>query len=199
MAAPLRYRLREKLPEILIEAGSVLLALLLAFAANAWHEHHERVELAAQARIAILDELASNRKFLDHSLATLDAAIEQARDRLNSPDKQTGMFRFPYSSLLPSSAAWSSAQGTGAIRGVDYAWTLKIARVYELQNLFLRAQQRVMNPPTPAVVPGMEKAGSPARKLFHQLQLKQLLARMQVLANIGANLKRTYAAVLDSR
>jgi hypothetical protein len=197
---PLRARLREKLPEILIEAGSVLLALLLAFGANAWHEYHERLQLTAQARAAIIDELASNRKHLDRSLATLKTSMDQVGARLNAAnDAQAEMLRFPYTSLLPSSAAWHNAQSTGAMRNFDYAWMFKVAQIYELQNLFLQAQEQVLSPPTPAVVPGMEVPGSSARKLFYQLQFKQSLARMQVLASIGKSLLHSYAAVLNQR
>ena len=47
----LRDRLREKLPEIVIEAGSVVLALLLALAINQWNERQQENERAEIAQI----------------------------------------------------------------------------------------------------------------------------------------------------
>jgi len=81
---PLRRRLREKLPEILIEAASVVLALLLALGASAWHERNQDIERAQTARAAILAELRNNRTELgkNREATTRNLAIlnEMAKD-----------------------------------------------------------------------------------------------------------------------
>lgn len=200
-AIPLRSRLREKLPEILIEAGSVVLALLLAFAANAWHEHSQRAEAAARARAAILTELASNREQLAGTVNSITASMSQMQKEIGALDKPGGgmvSIKVPFHPLVPSSAAWHSAQTTGMVRDFDYAWMLKVAQVYDLQALFLQAQQEVMYPPTPVAVPGMEKPHSAARRFYGQMELKRYLLRMQVLASWGNALKRVYATALDN-
>ena len=71
---PLHSRLREKTPEILIEAASVVLALLLAFGANAWHQRDQEAKLAARAHQAIVAELCCNRAQLDQARVPVDAA-----------------------------------------------------------------------------------------------------------------------------
>lgn len=195
--APFRARLKDKLPEILIEAASVLLALLLAFGAKAWHEHHARVVLAAQARDAIIAELKSNREQLDESLAELDKSMHSVKKQMTSLDDIKGVkIGFPYQAWLPSSVAWRSAQATGAIRDFDYDWTLKVSRVYQRQKLFVHAQQQFLTPHTPAMVPGMAKEGSPARKVFYELLRGQLMASMQMLKQTGSILQSSYATVL---
>ncbi|HZP67973.1 MAG TPA: hypothetical protein VFB32_16840, partial [Rudaea sp.] len=120
---PLRRRLAEKLPEILIEAGSVFLALLLALAASAWHEYREDTERAAQARSAILAELAENRReyarsaaAVSHVLADLQAAV--------GDEAKTNKMSVDIPLALLSQAAWRTAQTTRAFRDIDYAWMI---------------------------------------------------------------------------
>jgi len=72
---PRRSRPREKTPEMLIEAASVVLALLLAFGANAWHQRDQEAKLAARARQAIVAELRCNRAQLGQARVRVDAAI----------------------------------------------------------------------------------------------------------------------------
>jgi hypothetical protein len=202
--APIRSRLREKTPEILIEAGSVVLALLLAFGANAWHQHREETALAARAHQGIFTELKSNREQLDATRESVDKAIARLRaaitrvDAGNELDQSPIAIISPLSPLLPSSAAWGTAQATGTVGDFDYAWTLQVAKTYELQALFLSAQQRVIYPPTPVAVPGMEKAGSPARRMYYALQLQQELLNLQVLSNFGGVLAHSYGELLDA-
>jgi len=200
---PLHSRLREKTPEILIEAASVVLALLLAFGANAWHQRDQEAKLAARAHQAIVAELRSNRAQLDQTRVSVDAAIASlgaavARLEAGQPPAQgTATVGIPFSPLLPSSAAWQTAQATGTVGDFDYAWTLKVAKTYEMQALFLTAQQRVIYPPTPLAVPGMEQAGSAAQRMFEMLQMKHELLNMRVLSSFGNALEQPYGSVLD--
>jgi|GEM_PF-1091377 len=201
-SSPVRSRLREKTPEILIEAGSVVLALLLAFAANAWHQHSQEIKLADRARQGIVAELTSNREQLDATRESADQAIarlQAAISRLeagNDLDRSPVAIISPFSPLLPSSAAWSTAQATGTVGDFDYAWSLQVAKTYEMQTLFLSAQQRVIYPPTSVAVPGMEQSGSAARRMFYALQLREELLNMQVMSNFGAALEQSYAGLL---
>lgn len=203
-ARPLRSRLREKTPEILIEASSVVLALLLAFGANAWHQHDEEARLAARAHQGIIAELRSNRAQLDETLASVVQAIVRLRatiakfDAGQLPAPGSATMNIPFAPLLPSSAAWQTAQATGTVGDFDYAWSLKVAKTYEMQALFLAAQQRVIYPPTPVAVPGMEQVGSPAQRMFEMLQVKHELLSMEVLSSFGKALEQTYAGVLDT-
>jgi hypothetical protein len=202
-APPIRSRLREKTPEILIEAGSVVLALLLAFGANAWHQHREEVALAARAHSGIVNELQSNREQLDATRGSVGKAIGRLHaaiaklDAGNDLDQSPIAIISPLSPLLPSSAAWGTAQATGTVGDFDYSWTLKVAKTYELQSLFLSAQQRVIYPPTPVAVPGMEQRDSPAQRMYYRLQLQQELLNMQVLSNFGSVLANSYSELLD--
>lgn len=199
----LRKRLREKAPEIVIEAASVVLALLLAFAANAWHQSREDARAAARAHRGIVAEMTGNRQQLTATLDSVGKAIGRLQAALGKLQSGKDLGKSPVavispmSPLLPSSAAWTTAQATGTVGDFDYGWTLRVAKVYELQGLFLEAQQRVIYPPAPVAVPGMEVAGSPARRMFYSLQLQQELIEMEILQNFGSVLRQSYADLLD--
>src|SRR5262245_21856053 len=65
-AAPggLGHRLRDKLPELLLEAASVVFAVLLALAVDEWRETQSQKALAARARASILEEIRGNESEL---------------------------------------------------------------------------------------------------------------------------------------
>jgi len=61
---PWHEALRAKLPEILLEAASVLVAVLLAFAVDEWRDAREKRQLADRARSTVVAELRVNREEL---------------------------------------------------------------------------------------------------------------------------------------
>jgi hypothetical protein len=82
----LRPRLREKLPELLLEAASVVFAVLLALAVDEWRETRSRNALAARARASILEEIRGNatelRNTRDNNRALL-RHVEEALLQIN--------------------------------------------------------------------------------------------------------------------
>jgi hypothetical protein len=64
VAFQLRGHVRQKLPEILIDAGSIVLAILLAFAVDEWRERRSQQALAERARRTIVLELKANQSEL---------------------------------------------------------------------------------------------------------------------------------------
>lgn len=202
--APLRTRLREKLPEILIEAMSVVLALLLAFAANSWHQHEQQARAADRAKQAITSELESNREQLRATRASIRHAITRLQQAIasvkagNMPKGNATAIISPFSPLLPTAAAWHTAQTTGVVTSMDYAWILQVAKVHELETAFMKAQSRVIFPATPVSVSGMEVPGSAGARMFDLLRLKHELVSMKVLSSFGNELESSYAALLDA-
>lgn len=66
----LKQTLREKVPEILLEIFSVVLAVLLALAVDDWRERRDNAISAQQAREAVLAEIRANHDDLgDNALA----------------------------------------------------------------------------------------------------------------------------------
>ncbi|MCE3286274.1 MAG: hypothetical protein K0R70_2530 [Steroidobacteraceae bacterium] len=75
-------RIAERLPEILIEALFTLVAVVLAFAVEEWREERELDGLAAEARGAILQEVARNRdELIESKQDTVDAVARRRAGR----------------------------------------------------------------------------------------------------------------------
>lgn len=189
-APPLRLRLREKLPEILIEAASVVLALFLALGANAWHEHGQDVERARTARAAIFAEMRTNRTELGGSREAMSRNLaylaELAKDD-SSAKGQSAHFDVPLALL--SEAAWRTAQSSQALRETDYAWTIEVSRCYELQGMFMQMQWLVLEQ-----IADMGKARVDTKADI----ARQLQGRIDLLSKLSADLERAYAELLGA-
>lgn len=142
----LRFRLRDKLPELLLEAASVVFAVLLALAVDEWRETRSREALADHARLSILEEIRSNQTELrntrDNNRALLQR-IEQALPRVME-QRETSL-EFNFEIALLSSAAWNTAQTTQAANHLDFDWVKRVAKIYELQGLYLTSQSAVVD------------------------------------------------------
>jgi len=186
----LRSRLREKLPEILIEAASVVLALMLALALNAWNQNRETRERADTARAGILAELRANRDELDAARPKLREIVASLRQKLakDAPEPHDVTVLLGITQL--SSASWRAALATDAMRTVDFAWISEVARVYEIQDEYLRLQQNALDQigsiPADPALGGKAVAAS-------------LVPRFDVLTQIADGLSRNYAEILDRK
>jgi hypothetical protein len=186
---PLHSRLREKLPEILIEAASVLLGLLLAFAANAWHERSQDRERADQARAAILAELSDNRKEFVTSRDAIAKLIDDLR-KAKKDESSVHEMSVTIPLALLSEAAWHTAQATQAVRDVDYAWMIRVSKVYELQAMYRQTQASVVQQLADIDSMNINTRADVAR---------QLLGRVSAMADLGKGLDGAYAELLDKK
>lgn len=188
---PLRARLREKLPEILIEAASVVLALLLALGANAWHEHGQEVERARTARAAILAELGNNRVELGESRAAMKGNLALLGEMANDDSSAKGQSsRLDVPLALLSEAAWRTAQSAQALRETDYAWTIEVSRCYELQGLFMQMQWLVLEQ-----IADMGKAQVSTKADI----ARQLQGRIGIMSKLSEDLEQAYVELLDGK
>jgi hypothetical protein len=106
----LRPRLREKLPELLLEAVSVVFAVLLALAVDEWRETRSREALAARARASILEEIRSNESELRNTRDNHRALLPQVEEALlQIQQKRDTSLQFNFKIALLSSAAWNTA------------------------------------------------------------------------------------------
>jgi hypothetical protein len=211
--ASLGTRLTERLPEIMIEALFMLVAVVLAFAVEEWREERELDGLAAEARGAILQEVTSNRVELTESnqgtiaaIAELEAWLEQAgqqgaqtmspiRESQRAASSQnaqpTPAVPEPAVNLklaLLSSAAWRTAQSTEASRRMDYSWMLQISQTYELQSIYQDAQSAMVE----ALVTYRTSTDESTRRATAQA----LLGRIRALKSLGQSLEDDYADIL---
>ena len=208
--ASLGTRIAERLPEIVIEALFMLVAVVLAFAVEEWREERELDGLAAEARGAILQEVTRNRDELIESkqgttdaTAALEAWLDQAAQVMPStqeaqragsaeaaqptpalPDPAVNLSKL----ALLSSAAWRTAQSTEASRRMDYAWMLQISQTYELQAMYQDAQSETID----ALVTHRTSMDEATRRAT----ARALLGRIRVLTSLGQALEDDYADIL---
>lgn len=135
-----RARLAARLPEILIEALFVLVAVLLAFLVEEWREERELDRIADEARRAIVQELQHNHDELLESRQDIADAITALETALAAEPPLLRDVTSDFEIALLSTAAWRSAQSMESARRMDHAWMLTVARAYELQALYEQAQ-----------------------------------------------------------
>jgi len=183
-----RERLRDKLPEILIEAASVVLALLLALAVNDWRDREQENERAAITREAIVAELRANQQEIESAhlaltriVASLQGAMDDSKPAAHELNVEMGI------SLL-SAAAWHATLATQASQRIDFAWLTRIAKLYELQDHFLRVQNAAVDQLS-AVPPDDSVNGKQVAAM--------LLPRFNALDQLAQSLTLGYAEALD--
>jgi len=182
----LHERLRDKLPEILIEAGSVVLALLLAFAVNEWRERRQEEERAAVARDAILRELRANAAEIETTRTALKPILASLHGALDEKQPEPHELKVDLGLSLLSAAAWHAALATQASQRIDFDWTTRVAKVYELQDTFLHVQDAAVDQ-LAALPPGGDAGG---RRIA-----AALLPRFNALAQLADSLAATYVDI----
>ena len=141
----LRDHLRSKLPEIALEAFSVVLAILLAFAVDEWREERGHRAMAERARQTIIRELRANRDELKGSYAGNEQVLLRLQREIADLEAGTGQSVSATMHLSQlSSAAFQAAQTTQAIQFVDFEWLVRVGRVYELQKTYVVAQDAAL-------------------------------------------------------
>jgi hypothetical protein len=139
-------RLRDKLPELLLEAASVVFAVLLALAVDEWRETKSRDALAARARASILEEIRSNESELRNTRSknrALLQRIEKTLPRVKQEPETSLEINFQIAFL--SSSSWQTAQMTQAANFLDFDWVRRVSNVYEHQELYLTSQSAVVD------------------------------------------------------
>ncbi|WP_371280192.1 hypothetical protein [Dokdonella sp.] len=185
----LAIRLRERLPEILIEAASVVVALLLALAINNWSEERQQTLRADAARAAILVELQENRSELAGVQPNIRATLESLRAAVSSEAPQPKELRVELDIALLSSAAWQAAATTRASQSIDLAWITRMAKVYELQENFQRVQNLAVDQ-LGSIAP---ENGMDGREIA-----LSMIPRLNALAQIADGLMQDYDRALAS-
>jgi hypothetical protein len=179
----LSSRLAEKLPEILIEAGSVVLALLLALALNQWNERRELAERGEAARAAIRAELAENCIEITSARQNLVGIRKHLRDVIDGKETAEHALSVDLGVSLLSAAAWHAALATHATQTIDFKWMTKIAKIYELQDNYLHVQAAAVDQLTSIPAGGDKDAKAIA---------ESLIARMDGLAQLADGLAKAY-------
>jgi hypothetical protein len=186
-------RLRAKLPEILIEAASIVAAVLLAFAVDEWRDARAKRELAERARWSVLAELRANHEEFLGAHAANARQLESLQHTLDrwaaDPKAEHTSVELAFSGAQLSDVAWETTRTTQAIQLLPFEWVLEIARVYDVQALYKTAQLDMLQRTRTAVA----EFGStrPPPEIVAPLR-----SQLQTFQSLGDQLRIAYERVL---
>lgn len=187
--ATLGARLTERLPQIVIEALFVLIAVVLAFLVEEWREERELDKIAEEARRAIVQELQHNHDELLESRQDIADAIAALETALATDSPTLTGVTSDFEIALLSTAAWRSAQSMEAARRMDQTWMLTVARAYEFQALYEQAQWAALD----ANMMFRAAHGDSARADA----ARRALARIRFVAGLGRGVEGDYDDILQ--
>ncbi|WP_189644684.1 hypothetical protein [Luteimonas gilva] len=142
----LRDHIREKLPEIAVEAFSVALAVGLALAIDNWKEDRSLNRQANALRQAVAAEMRSNLDELQRVLPKINSNLAEAEHVVKSETDAEQPSRLEVTSAVLTAAAWQTTQNSNnAVERLSPAWRIKVAKAYELQELYQRQQESAMD------------------------------------------------------
>jgi len=142
----LRDHIREKLPEIAVEAFSVALAVGLALAIDNWKEDRSLNRQANALRQAVAAEMRSNLDELQRVLPKINSNLAEAEHVVKSEADAEQPSRLEVTSAVLTAAAWQTTQNSNnAVERLSPAWRIKVAKAYELQELYQRQQESAMD------------------------------------------------------
>ena len=140
--------LRIRAEQIVVETFSVVLGILLALAANAWHDSTVHGAQARDALRNIRGEIAANRLSLGDKVAYHSAM----HDSLAALVARTHTASVPgglqavrgWDGIHPARVvdnAWLTAGATGAMQYIPFAVVLPLSKTYELQQRVVDLQR----------------------------------------------------------
>jgi hypothetical protein len=177
---------RRKLPELALEAASVVFAVLVALAVDGWREDRANEEIARQAIRSIATEIRGNRDELQSARNANMELMRTLEEAAGASGLESLDVRFEYSLL--AAAAWQTAQVTRAVHFMEFGTVQRIARLYHLQALFEEGQRGMLD-----LMSGMaEILGSDADRVPGLL-----LGRLQVVMELERGLSEAYDSVLE--
>lgn len=122
----------------LLEAGFVVLGVILALAANEWRQDLADKEHSRQAVASIQEEVRANRAAVEVSMEYHSELLKMLQGEHEEgwvPDARD----FPRGFIFParvSRTAWSTASETGALSKTEFSVVMKMSRIYALQDRY---------------------------------------------------------------
>lgn len=173
MFNPLKERkLGSRIGVVILEVFSVVLAVVLALAANDWRESRATKDLTRISVEAIAEELGANLEAVGQAHEYHGKVLEQIRTSLPqnvTPTEEeaqslylelykSGIFR----RATVVDAAWVTAQSSGATNGLDFGLALSLSKTYTFQSDYLGMSRSARNAAELALYLG----ASPVHYLF---------------------------------
>ena len=182
--------MRKRLPDLMVEAGMIFLAVVLALAAEEWREKQDRQDLADRALHSVVEEIRSNLAELERTAPRNVERLEAAREVLKELEVggESGDADIGLEVSLLSTAAWQSAQMSQAVHYFDLDAMRQLSEVYEIQEMYDRMQT--------GIVDGMGDLLRIARE-DPEAAVRQGVSGVRMLVGFHETLAETYRHTLD--
>ncbi len=146
---------RRRIGTLALEVLSVVLAVLLALAADDWRDARAAESLTRRSIASIAEEIDSNLQLVQEAHDHHQYVLEQIRDsypedsELSESDAQNILLDlYRVGVIRPGTVldtAWSTAQMSGAIKGLEYEIALSLSKVYAVQADYRMATVSITN------------------------------------------------------
>lgn len=188
----LALRLRDKLPEIIIEAVSLGLAVLLALAIDGWRDRAADAELGRNVLATVSAEIAANRPEVDATVEAAQALLARLEPLAESaqPPSPGTVIDLNVPLALTSAAAWQAALSGSALHTIGFERSTEIAQIYELQRWFTDAQRRTLD--------AIFAFGDTADWAQQRPALVRVVRELKLSVEFGTSLQQAYAEHLAS-
>ena len=184
----------------------LLIALGLEAAVESWHHHQLRVEATENLQ----QELEHNRKELSdcrtairQEQSDLVAILKFLEARVASQPYDIHALSLKYTLATMSDASWRTASATGVISYMKYSQVQNYASAYEVQQEFTRLQSDTFESYMKLesyVVFGFDPSKmTPPQATAAAGEVRQTLAYVTAMDQIGAGLDKTYEQALAAR
>jgi len=192
--------------DFFVHLSMIVIGILIAVSLEQIVEWRHHAKLVSQAHENIISELRDNARELDGTMSTYPETEKELvayfatirKLHTHKPLKDLSVrLNFHLSQL--SSASRSSAEATGALGYMNYEEVKRYAAVYDLQQQFLRVQERLLEATTLAI--GGVRGDDPAKASDAELDVlnanaKAARAQLTVADSIGRALKKEYEKAL---
>ena len=189
------------LTELLIVTAGVLIALSVD-SLRGWNKDRQLVE---QARRTITLEIAENRADVERVMAgsetrqkDLDNALKFVSEMLAT--RKSAMHEITVNTEVAdlSSAAWQSAERTGALSHMRYDEVQRYSRLYAVQELYIAQQRQSLRRITTALAflaEGDPTAASPEDLRGFRQEVRALIGEHYIENKVGDRLLELYREI----
>lgn len=191
--------------QLLTIAAGVLIALSFE-GVREWNHYRT---LVSEAKENISREITDNKRDIENVLGGVDDRKRKLANALHAADELIATRTLSATELSLSfeladrvnSAAWQTAEQTGALAHMDFADVQRYARLYAFQDLYIAQQRRALEALTQAIgilTSGQNPTTAPAKDIeVFRARVLDLQSILTLEEQLGRKLVADYASVLS--
>jgi hypothetical protein len=193
--------------EFLVHLAIITIGVLIALSLEGCTEWVHHRSLVREARANIANELRDNKNEIDRLISDmskmggeLDVALGVIDDLRTRGKTDAKSFSLTYQMAQLSTASRNTAEATGAFGYMDYAEVKRYAAVYDLQEQFVRQQERLFDAWVPVLNATHRKdleGLTPPELDDWKRQTLTAISYVQVESGFATALSKAYGRVLE--